>query len=706
MAGHTFLLEIGTEELPARFVGLALEQLREEFSRTMATWRLGHGAVRAVGTPRRLALLVEDLAAGQPDREVTVQGPPRAACLDKDGNPSKALLGFASAQGVEPSAVRFVETEKGERAVVTVAEKGRTTAEVLSELLPKLVLSPSFPKSMRWAHRKVRYGRPIRWMVSLLDGAVVPFAIEDIAAGRTSRGHRFLGNASVEIAHAGEYLETMRREYVLVDPDARREEIRRQVLALAEGLGGQPLHLEKVLEENLYLVEWPTAFVGSFEERFLELPDVVPTTVCRKHQKYFPLAGADGKLLARFVAVRNGDAEGVDNVRAGNEIVVGGRLRDAVFFFGNDIKRPLAERVGDLDRVTFIRGLGSLGAKAQRLVSLAGSASRQLALDPASAERLARAALLAKADLTTSLVIEFTELQGVLGGIYAVQAGEDARVAEAIGEHYQPASADDALPASLEGALLSILDKIDLVVGVLSIGEAPTGTADPHGVRRRMQGCAAIVLQRALPLDLPKLAEEALDLYGRDDRAPVGAFGEFLRQRAEAVLEQDGVDLELRQAVTALPLERLDQALAVSRAIRALDRDDAARLDAAWRAATRPSNIAAKRLSDRTECDASLFEGPAEQAMLEAVGRIEAAARAFVAVLAEPALAGRFERIERAATEALSAFAAEAETVDAYFAAVMVMAEDPDVQANRLALCYRAARAFAEVASLQHLNRM
>lgn len=706
MAGHRFLLEIGTEELPARFVGPALEQLREDFARTMASWRLTHGDVHAVGTPRRLALVVEDLVEGQADREVTVQGPPRGACFDKEGNPTKALTGFAAAQGAEPGDVTFVQTDKGERAVLTVAEKGRPAAEVLTEVLPRLVLGLSFPKSMRWAHRKVRFGRPIRWLVALLDGAVVPFAIEDIESGRATRGHRFLGGKSVEIADAGDYLTTMRSESVLVDPDERREEIRRQVLGLAAGLGGHPLHLEKVLEENLYLVEWPTAFVGSFEESFLELPDVVPTTVCRKHQKYFPLADASGKLLPRFVAVRNGNAEGIDKVRAGNEIVVHGRLRDAVFFFGNDMKRPLADRVGDLDRVTFIRGLGSLGEKTQRLTRLAATVADRLGLGEELSQRVARAALLAKADLTTNLVIEFTELQGILGAIYAERSGEEPGVARAIEEHYLPAGADDALPASLEGALLSIVDKVDSVIGVLSIGEAPTGTADPHGVRRRLQATAAIVLHRSLPLDLPALAEEALRLYAKDDRAPLGAFGEFLRQRAEAVLELDGVDLELRQAVMAQPLERLGQVLAVSRAIRQLDREDPATLDAAWRAVTRPSNIATKRLTDRTEVDTTLFDGPAEQAMFEAVGRIEAASDAFEARLAEPEVEGRFARIESAATAVLQAFAAEAETVDAYFQAAMVMAEDPDVQANRLALCYRAARAAARVASLQHLNRM
>jgi glycyl-tRNA synthetase beta chain len=703
---ETFLLEIGLEELPARAVGQALTQLRDEFARMMGTFRLSHGEIRTLGTPRRLALLVTDLAEGQPDREVTVQGPPKQACFAKDGQPSKALLGFAAAQGVEPSEVVFVETDKGERASVTAEEKGHPAAEVLAEILPKLVLCPSFPKSLRWAHRKTRYGRPIRWLIALLGSDAIAFAIEDIESGRTSRGHRFLGHASVEIPNADAYVETMRAEGVLVDIDERRAAIREQVRTLAAEAGGEPLHLEQVLEENLELVEWPTAFLGSFDESFLELPSVVPTTVCRKHQKYFPLADKAGRLLPRFIAVRNGDARGIDNVRAGNEIVVGGRLRDAVFFFGNDVKRPLAERVPDLDRVTFIRGLGTLGEKTKRLVALSGSIAGALGLEQAATERLGRAALLAKADLTTSLVIEFTELQGVLGSVYAERSGEEPAVARAIAEHYQPAGADDALPATLEGALLSIADRVDSVIGVLSIGEAPTGTADPHGVRRRVQGAAAIVLHRALPLDLTAVAEEALALYGKEDRAPLGLFEQLLRQRAEAVLEADGVELELRQAVSDLPVSRLGQALAVSRAIRALDAEDPELLTAAWRAATRPSNIAVKRLGDRTEVNTALFEDPAEQTLLEAAARVEDAANAFDKALAEAPLEGRFEAVERATRTALAAFAEEADVVDRYFEAVMVMAEDPDLQANRLALCYRLTRAFRRVASLDYLSRM
>lgn len=705
MAGRDFLLEIGSEELPARFGPPALAQLAEDFARTMASWRLEHGAIRALGTPRRLAILVSELSERQPDQRATVQGPPRAACFDKEGNPSRALLGFAQAQGVEPSAVGFVGEGKDERATVEIERTGRPAAEVLAEVLPKLILGLSFPKTMRWGSRRIRYGRPIRWVIALLGDEVVPFALEDIESGRITRGHRFLGERAVTLAEADDYIETLRAQFVLVDPEERRASVRTQVRALAESVGGQPLDEERMLEENLWLVEWPTAFLGSFEGSFLELPAVVPTTVCRKHQKYFPLAGADGRLLPRFIAVRNGDDRGIDKVRAGNEVVVHGRLRDAVFFFGNDLKRSLGDRVEDLERVTFIRGLGSLGQKARRLVSLAEEVSCSLALSSDDAAALGRSALLAKADLTTNLVIEFTELQGIIGGIYAERSGEGPTVATAIAEHYRPAGADDPLPRGLVGALLSVIDKVDTVMGVLSIGEAPTGTADPHGVRRRVQGAAAIVLERALPLDLGELAARALGLYGCGEAAPLALFGDLLRQRTEAVLEADGCALDLRQAVLSLPVERLGQALAVTRALRALEATEPAVLDAAWRAATRPSNIATKRLSDSTSVDTSLLTDPAEAAMLGAVARIEVAADAFDAALAASGLDQRFEAAVAATKAALTAFAGEAEVVDGFFAAVMVMDENPAIQANRLALCWRAARAFARIASLQLLAR-
>ncbi|MDI9602104.1 MAG: glycine--tRNA ligase subunit beta, partial [Acidobacteriota bacterium] len=500
MATRDFLLEIGTEELPSRFVPPALEQLRDEMAAALGSWRLEFGSIRATGTPRRLVLVVEGLAEKQPDRRVEVQGPPKQACFDAEGRPTKALEGFAKAQGVDVAQVTFAETEKGIRATIAVDEPGRPAAEVLAEILPRVALCPNFPKTMRWAHRKVRYGRPIRWLVALLGSEVVPFAIEDIHSGRVSRGHRFLGQEAVEIPSADAYRQTMREQYVMVDHDERREAIRAQVLAAANQAGGVPMHLEEVLEENLYLVEWPTAFTGRFSEEFLSLPHVVPTTVMRKHQKYFPVATAEGELLPCFVAVRNGGVEHIEEVIRGNQIVVHGRLRDAVFFFRNDLDRTLADRAKDLERVVFIHGLGSLAEKTRRVEALTLSVARAVGLDGADAEHARRAAELCKVDLTTNLVIEFTSLQGILGGVYAARGGESPAVAAAIGEHYRPASADDELPATAAGCALSIADKMDTVAGVLSIGEAPTGTADPHGVRRRLQGIAAMVLRKSLPL--------------------------------------------------------------------------------------------------------------------------------------------------------------------------------------------------------------
>ncbi len=706
MATHTFLLEIGTEEIPSRFVPAALEQLEAEFRKALESWRLEFGAVRTMGTPRRMAILAEGVAEAQPDREVVRQGPARQACFDADGNPTKALTGFVTAQGASLDDVTFVATDKGERATLTIQEKGKTASEVLTEVLPKVVLAPVFPKTMRWAHRKVRYARPIRWLVALLDGGVVPFAIEDIESGRTSAGHRFLGAKRIEVPTAADYVETMREQKVLVDPEERREEIRRQVLAVAEEIGGAPRSLDAVLDEVLYLVEWPTAFAGSFDESFLELPDVVPTTVLRKHQKYFPVSDAAGKLMARFIAVRNGDASGIENVRRGNEIVVNGRLRDGVFFFQNDVKRPLSERVADLDRVVFMYGLGSLREKTARLEKLAARTAEQLGFDEETTRVAVRAAHLCKADLTTNLVIEFTELQGVLGGVYAARSGEAAGVSEAIAEHYRPVSAEDGLPETLAGSALAIADKIDTVAGVLAIGEEPTGTADPHGVRRRLQGVAAMLLHGALPIDALDLARESLALYAKGGDDALAALERLLRQRAEAALEQAGLDLETRKAVLSVPLERLGQTLAVATAIAGLDAAEPDVLTDAWRASTRPSNIAAKRESDSTEVNAALFEDPAEQAMLAAVERMERAVAAFDAALEAAPLAGRLPAARDAAETALRAFAAEAVTVDAYFEAVMVMADDAAVRNNRLALCYRAYVAITKVAGLHHLNRM
>lgn len=705
MATRDFLLEIGTEELPSRFVPPALEQLRDEMAAALGSWRLEFGSIRATGTPRRLVLLVEGLAEKQPDRRVEVQGPPKQACFDAEGRPTKALEGFARAQGVDVAQVTFAETEKGIRATIAVDEPGRPAAEVLAEILPRVALCPNFPKTMRWAHRKVRYGRPIRWLVALLGSEVVPFAIEDIHSGRVSRGHRFLGQEAVEIPSADAYRQTMREQYVMVDHEERREAIRAQVLAAANQAGGVPMHLEEVLEENLYLVEWPTAFTGRFSEEFLSLPHVVPTTVMRKHQKYFPVATAEGELLPCFVAVRNGGVEHIEEVIRGNQIVVHGRLRDAVFFFRNDLDRTLADRAKDLERVVFIHGLGSLAEKTRRVEALTLSVARALGLDGTDAEHARRAAELCKVDLTTNLVIEFTSLQGILGGVYAARGGESPAVAAAIGEHYRPASADDELPATAAGCALSIADKMDTVAGVLSIGEAPTGTADPHGVRRRLQGIAAMVLRKSLPLDIMGLAREALAHYGCQDTAVEGQLADLLRQRAEAVLELHGIGMDLREAVLGVEWGRLGQVLAVARAVQALDNEDPEVLTAAWRAATRPANIISKRESDSTEIDASLFESEGEGALRVSVARMETVAEVFDREVAKASLEERPQVIEAQATTALRNLALEAPAVDGFFDEVMVMAEDPRVRANRLAMLYRAHLAVTRIADLHALRR-
>jgi glycyl-tRNA synthetase beta chain len=542
-------------------------------------------------------------------------------------------------------------------------------------------------------------------LLALLDNNVVPFAIEDIASGSTTRGHRFLGRAEVRVPRASDYAETLRGECVLVDVEERREEIRRQVLAAASALSGVPTFFEEQLEENLHLVEFPTAFVGRFREEFLRLPEVVLTTVMRKQQRYFPVAGPDGKLLPAFIGVRNGGSEHIGNVAAGNEIVVTGRFRDAAFFFERDRARPLGDRVPDLDRVVFLHGLGRLGEKARRVASLCALACEQVGADDSLRASVRRAAELCKADLTTSLVIEFTSLQGVIGGVYAELSGEAPEVAAAIGEHYRPATAEDSLPATRAGTILSLADKLDTVAGVLWKGEAPTGTADPHGVRRRLQGIAAMLFAGGLGVDVQALSRAAFALYGEADAAVLDLFDEMLLDRANAALSAAGIEPELRNAVLSVPVARWGQALAVARAVGDLDAAEPDVLTLAWRAATRPGNIVGKRESDRTDVDTALFEHESEGELLDAVQRVESAADAFDAAIAAGPPEERFARIHDAALCALRAFAGEAECVDRFFEAVMVMAEDDALRDNRLALLYRAHLAFTRVVALHHLSR-
>lgn len=688
MAERTFVLEIGTEELPTAWVEPALEAVRETLTARLAGAGLTHGPAKVMGTPRRLAVLIEGLAARQADAMREDRGPPRSACFDGQGSPTKALTGFAASKGLAVEGITFRADQKGEYAYATVHVPGRPAPEVLADILPDAVLSPTFPKTMRWGDRTLRFGRPIQWLLALYGDEVVEFAVDDLRSDRVSRGHRFLGDAEFPVASADDYVAALEAQYVMVDHVRRRAETARQVRELATGLGGTALYERDLVDENLHLVEWPTALAGSFPETYLGIPDVVLTTVMRKQQKYFPVVGPSGRLLPSFIAIRNGDSEGIDTVRRGNEWVLVGRLEDGRFSYEQDRKQPLADRVPQLARITFVERLGTLDDKRQRLIRLCGTVAGELGLSESDTAALERAAHLCKADLACRLVIEFPSLQGIVGGLYAAADGEPSLAAGAIRDHYRPAAAGDDLPETVAGQVLSLVDKMDHVVGCLSLGLVPSGAGDPQGLRRRTQGMLSIVIDGRLPVHLLSLFERACSELSIEPESVRQPFMDLLAQRAHAVLERHELPRHLRDAVLcdwALLHTTVERARVLERMLASRD---AAFLDAA-RAATRAGNIVGKRESDRVDVDPALFEHATEAPLFAAIQALEVS----LATVADTAY-----------VERIGLFAKVAPAIDALFDGPMVMAEEPELRANRLAMLYRAHRLFCTVAEFARLE--
>jgi glycyl-tRNA synthetase beta chain len=558
-AATDLLFEIGVEELPASYVPPALEQLERGAAAGLGELRLECGAIRAYGTPRRLALIVTGLAARQPDREDEVLGPAARVAWDAEGKPTKALLGFCQGKGVRLEDVRRVQTPKGEYVGATVRQHGKPALEVLPAWLADLATGLTFPKTMRWLDDDTRFGRPVRWLVALLGRAVVPVKAFGLEAGRESRGHRFLAPGPVSIPEPGRYLATLERVKVRADHRLRREGLKQQLDRTARTVAGMVREDEELLDINTFMVEWPTAFVGSFDARFHDLPNEVLITALREHQSFFAVLAADGRsgeaaLRDQFIAVRNGDERNLAVIRKGNEDVLTARLEDAEFYWRTDLKKTPAEQVESLASVVWMEGLGSLRDKAARLVTLGGWLCERLA--PGQRATVERAALLCKTDLLSEMIgsgKEYASLQGTIGGYYAERAGEPPEVHRAIAYHYDPRGAGGALPKTEAAAILSLADKLDHVAGAFVAGKAPSGSEDPYGVRRAANGVVRILIEQERHLDLRDASMQATaPFFAANADLPqaeiVKKLGEFWRGRIEAALEERGVPYDAREA--------------------------------------------------------------------------------------------------------------------------------------------------------------
>lgn len=668
------LLEIGTEEIPAKFMPPALKQLKELALKKLGDARLDFESLNTYGTPRRIVLEIKDLALKQRDLEEEVRGPSSKAAFDKEGNPSKAAQGFARGQGVDPKDLTVKSTPNGEYVFALKKEAGKDSVTVLKDLLPEIALSLYFPKPMRWGSHETRYARPIRWIVALLDKEVIPFVIEDVTSGRVSRGHRFLGSDHIEIEDAHQYFCLMRDNFVIVDPVERKEIITKQIEELSKSIEGTIESDEGLLEEIVFLLEYPTALMGGFTEDYLELPKEVIITPMKEHQRYFPVLKADGSLLPKFITVRNGNKDHLEIVQAGNEKVLKARLDDAKFFYDEDRKRKLEDYVEKLKTVVFQADLGTIYEKVERIENEVKTLADVLNIEAKAKERALRAAYLAKADLETNMVYEFTELQGVMGEKYALHSGEDKIVAKAIFEHYLPRNAEDILPETIEGTLVSIADKIDTIAGCYLVGIEPTGSQDPYALRRQALGIVKILLDKNLDLSLTSLINTAIDNYegkldvkAKKDSVTKKIY-EFFELRIRNILSDLGYRYDVIEAIISGGYDHVNQTILRANALNEIKgREEFKKLLTAF---TRTNNLAKK--AEVCDIKPEYLAEKVEKDLYEKV--INAQKSVGEAIAKENYL------------DALTLISKLEEPINAFFEAVMVMDKDENIKNNRLAL--------------------
>jgi len=668
------VFEIGTEEIPAKFMNKTLDQLKEVSEKSFTENRINFKSLETYGTPRRLVLYVKALDEKQEDLETELKGPSKKAAYDAESNPTKALLGFAKGNGLSLENVYIKELSGTEYVYGRKHVSGIAAKEVLKELLSEILTSISFPKSMKWGNKSFRFARPVRWLMPIYGDELIEFDKDGIPCSKFTRGHRVLSKDKVEIDRAENYFDILKREYVIVDQNERREIIQKQCEKIAKEKNGVLIKDEELLEEIVYLVEYPTALLGSFEPDFLKLPKEAIITPMKEHQRYFPIENEKGELLNNFIAVRNGDDSFIDVVRQGNEKVLRARLSDARFFYEEDKKVSLDDCVEKLKHVVFQETLGTIYDKTRNIMNNSAYLANCLNLDRDSMNKLDRAAYLSKADLVTSMVKEFDELQGIMGREYALVQGEDSEVANAIEEHYMPRNAGDAMPASIIGSILSIADRIDTISGCFSIGIQPTGSQDPYALRRQAISIINIILDKELHINLKSLIENAIKPFYdkgiiKDEVSKViDDINEFFRQRLKNVLLDRKYDYDVIEAVLKTGLIDIQDAL-----LRIKELSD-------WKSQqdflsiagsfNRVSNLAAK--ADSLEINVELLAEKAEKELYESYTEVS---KLFGDAVEK-----------RDYYNALKSLMLLKAPIDNFFDNTMVMVDDEYIRRNRLAL--------------------
>ena len=686
------LLEIGLEEMPAHVVTLSRIQLEEKVIKFLDEHHLDYETVQSFATPRRLAVKVTAIPEKQADVEEEVKGPAKKIALDAEGNWSKAAQGFVRGQGVTTEDIVFKELNGVEYVYVTKFTKGQSAKEVLTKL-NDVITSLTFPVTMHWANYDFEYIRPIHWIVALLDDEVISFNVLDVTTGQTSRGHRFLGD-DVTFQHANEYEAKLKEQFVVVQPNERKQMIVDQANALAAEKNWQLALDEELLEEVTNLVEYPTAFVGSFDEKYLSVPDEVLVTSMKEHQRYFEVRNDQGLLMPHFIAVRNGDNVHLENVIKGNEKVLIARLEDAEFFYNEDKKLTIEACVEKLKNVTFHEKIGSIYEKMQRVALIAQIIGRKVGLSEEELEDLKRASEIYKFDLVTNMVGEFPELQGIMGEKYALLQGEKPAVATAIREHYLPTSSEGELPETAIGAVLGLADKLDSVFSFFSVGMIPTGSNDPYALRRQTYGVIRIIEDKGWTFPLVQLQTEVDEAVNQD----VEKYGvllnegqaevvEFVKARLRQLLMTKNVRHDIIDAVVSAEQADLSKLFASANILKSRFEDQD--FKPSMEALTRVINLAKKGqelLGDTEEgIDPSLFENKAEKELYQAVNDLSEA-------FATRTIAENYEALVNLRP-----------LIDAYFNETMVMVEDEKVKQNRLKQLMQIAKMALSIASLDLL---
>jgi len=678
------LFEIGAEEIPAGFMPNILGQLKQLAETKLNDAHLPFESIATYGTPRRLALIVKGLADTSAEISERHKGPSASIAYDADGNATKAAIGFARGKGLD---VADLVVEDGYIYAETKTA-GVPAKDIVSEMLPQLITGLNFPKSMHWGNLDAKFVRPVRWLVALLDEEVIPVEFATVKSGNVSRGHRFLGADEITIKNAASYVDTLKENFVMVDQDARRELISKQLHDIAASKNASIVWDDDLLEEINYLVEWPTALCGGFEESYLALPDAAIITPMKDHQRYFPLVDQDGKLLPMFLTVRNGSDHSIEVVQAGNERVLRARLDDAKFFFNEDRKKPLIDRQDGLTKIVFQEGLGNLADKTERLLKLGRVFGEECGLHEDAAVVLERATELAKTDLTTGMVTEFTELQGVMGKEYALLDGESPEVAEAIFEQYLPRFAGDILPQTEAGKVLSIIDKVDNIVATFSRGLIPTGSQDPYALRRQTIGILNILLGSEWNISLGpifKASMELLNVAADKQEELLSQVEEFFTLRLKNIF----LDREVPHHVIDLLLSNNELSVAdaegLVNALLANRIDENVELVQAY---TRMYNLV--KDVEYTGVNSDLLKEDAEKALFEAASKASEASLAaweagdYAAVVAVPATL--------------------VPTINQFFEDVMVMDKDEAIKANRLQLVRLAYSVMAIIGDISALK--